>query len=240
MTFLDDIDKSISAIREPWDVSTAQVNSKDVPDESKLVGTNASMINAAYLYSDIVNSSGLMAVANEEAVASVMAAFLKVSVRVIRFHEGHIRSFDGDRVMGIFTGPRKASRAVSAALQINYAVNVLLDPKVQAQFKSIRDSSWKLRQMSGISTSKALMVKVGIRNNSDLLSTGVAPNLAAKLSELRLGDGNSIAISKGTYKAIENSEKYSKGLDMWSGPRSISVGDRTYSYYSTRYRRKIS
>ena len=239
MTFRSDIDAAVSSITDGWDVSTLQTNSTDVPDEAKLIGRKASKVSATYLYTDIINSSGLVKVAPAETVASIMAAFLKVSVRAIRFHDGHIRSFDGDRVMGIFTGPRKASRAVSAALNINWAVGQLLDPAIRKQFKSIRSSTWTLEQMTGIATGEALMVKVGIRNNSDLLSAGLAPNLAAKLSDLRPGGKKHIAISKGTFDAIADSEKISNGKPMWAGPGLIEIGGANYSYYTSTWRRAV-
>ncbi len=237
MTLKEEVDAAVGDLAKAWSVVTQQSGSTNVPDTDTLVGTTAKKISATYLYTDIRNSSGLIKVSPAGTVASVMAAFLKVSVRIIRHYDGHIRSFDGDRVMGVFTGPDKQSRAATAALKINYAVRKVLDEKIQSQFGSIQRSDWSLRQMTGIATGDALLVKVGIRNNADILSAGIAPNLAAKLSDLRLSNGSiATAIGKATYESLGDSAKFSKGVNMWAGPFSIDMGGGSYSYYTSTYR----
>ncbi|TFD48155.1 adenylate/guanylate cyclase domain-containing protein [Cryobacterium frigoriphilum] len=224
MTLKEDVDAAVVDMAKEWSVVTQQSGSTSVPDTDTLVGTSAKKILATYLYTDIKNSSGLMKVSPAETVASVMAAFLKISVRIIRHYDGHIRSFDGDRVMGVFTGPDRQSRAATAALKINYAVRTILEANIQSQFGSIHRSNWNLQQMTGIASGDALLVKVGIRNNADILSAGIAPNLAAKLSDLRLSNSAiATAIGKGTYNSLNDSAKLSKGVNMWTGPYSIGI-----------------
>jgi hypothetical protein len=89
--------------------------------------------------------------------------------------------------------------------------------------------------MTGIATTDALLVKVGIRNNDDILSAGVGPNLAAKLSDLRTSTTYRTAIGSGTYKALGDSAKFSNGKNMWTGPYTIEMGGGSYSYYKSNF-----
>jgi class 3 adenylate cyclase len=235
VTLKEEVDNDVASIANSWVTTTQALSSTDVPDPDKLGYSDGKLINATYLYTDILNSSGLVhAAANKEEVASVMSAFLKTSVHIIRSHQGHIRSFDGDRVMGIFTGPSKETRAIVSAMKIKYAVSKLLNPKIHSTFASIKKAGWTLESMTGIATGETLVVRAGIRNNSDLLSVGVIPNLAAKLSDLR-NTPHRIAIGAGTYKELEPRAKLANGKDMWTGPSSISVGGGTFAYYTSNF-----
>lgn len=239
MTLREEVDAALDDAKRSWTVVKQQGSSTTVPDSSDLTATTAKQISATYLYSDIQNSSGLMSISPTETVASVMSAFTKITVRIIRNHDGHIRSFDGDRVMGVFTGPNKMTRAVKAALKIDYAVNQLLDPMIRSQFGSIQRSDWHIRQMTGIATTEALLVKVGIRNNDDILSAGLAPAFAAKLSDLRDGDTHRTAVGAGTYNDLSDEAKFSNGKNMWTGPYNITIGGKPYSYYKSNYHWKF-
>ncbi|MEX1078543.1 MAG: adenylate/guanylate cyclase domain-containing protein [Homoserinimonas sp.] len=238
MSLSEDITNAIAGLSDDWTVVQAQTGSTQVADTDTLVGNKASSVKATYLYTDMVDSSGLMAISPRSTVASVISAFLKCAVRIIRSDDGHIRSFDGDRVMGVFTGPSRQTRAVKAALKINFAVNTMLNPAIQQKFKSIRESDWDLRQMTGIASGDVLLVKVGIRNNNDVLSAGVAPNLAAKLSDLRQSNSHRTIIGKGTYDALEPSALYSAaGKNIWSGPFTVDLRKKQYSYYTSNFHR---
>lgn len=240
MSLTDAINQAITDAQRSWEVTKQQLSSTSVPEAADLPGVEARLIEATYLYTDIVDSSTLASISPAKTVASVMALFVKVAVRIIRKNQGHIRSFDGDRVMGIFTGPNKEHRAVDAALKINKAVRDILNPAIEKQFKSVRDSSWTLRQMTGIATGEALVVKVGIRNNDDLLSAGHAPNFAAKLSDQRLGSGIRTAISKTTYDALPAADKSSNGKSMWVGSHALAFGGKRSLFYTSTWYRGIS
>lgn len=236
-TLKEQVDEAVEEVSKSWSKTTWSTTTTAVPDPDDMGYSDAKVVQATYLYSDLIDSSGLVrAAASHEEVASVMSAFLKVAVRIIRSENGHIRSFDGDRVMGVYTGANRQTRAVRTAMKIEYAVSSLLDPEVQSVFKSLEEASWHIKAMTGIATSEALLVRAGIRNNSDLLSVGAGPNLAAKLSDLRNTlAGHRIAIGKGTYGGLDQSVIMSKGKNMWTGPYSISMGGGSYSYYTSNY-----
>jgi class 3 adenylate cyclase len=236
-TLKEQVDEAVAEVASSWKQTAWPSISSDVPDPAAMGYQDAKLVDATYLYSDIIDSSGLVrAAASRQEVASVMSAFLKVAVRILRAHDGHIRSFDGDRVMAVFAGARRQTRAVHAAMGIEYAVGELLDPKVQSTFASLRAARWHLRSMTGIASSEALLVRAGIRNNSDLLSVGAGPNLAAKLSDIRDGSQRRIAVGGGTYQDLERSAIQSGAENMWVRPLSISMGGASYSYYVTSYR----
>ncbi|MDQ1178653.1 hypothetical protein [Rhodococcus sp. SORGH_AS_0301] len=59
-----------------------------------------------------------------------------------------------------------------------------------------------------------------------MISIGVAPNLAAKLSDIRYtGDAAKYVtrIGKGTFSKLSNAKKLTGGKDMWEGPYSIGT-----------------
>lgn len=235
MTLKSDIDVAVNELTSDWSISNPSRTSTDVPDPDNMGYSDAKKVMATFLYADMVDSSGLIRLAGPEVAASITKAYLKACVRVVRSQDGHIRSFDGDRVMGVFNGPDKVSRAAIAGLKINYAVRDMLDPKVQTAFPALAKAGWKLRHAVGIATTETLMVRAGIRNNSDLVSLGLGPNMATKLSDLRDGSFRTF-IGAGTYADLNQNAKIgSDKLDMWKGPFKISFGGGTYSYYKSSY-----
>ncbi|TDT82268.1 MULTISPECIES: adenylate/guanylate cyclase domain-containing protein [Micrococcaceae] len=208
---------------------------ESVPDPAKMGYSQGVYLPSTYLYADMADSSGLVAIAPPDTVARVMKAYLSVSTRIIRANNGHIRSFDGDRVMGIFAGTDRNTRAAKSALQIKWAMNNLVQPAIASQFGSIKKNGWQLKHACGIASGKSLLVRAGFRGSDDMISVGTAPNLAAKLSDIRQ-DHFTTFIGKGAYDGLNDSAKLSKGVNMWHGPFSYAMGGKTYSYYKSSYR----
>lgn len=237
----DDVESDIKKTVKTLLSTTTRSSTTDqsVPASENLGYSEGVYLPATYLYADMADSSGLVAASPTDTVARVMKAYLVVSTRIIRFHNGHIRSFDGDRVMGIFAGTDRFNRSVKAAMHIEWAMRSYVQPAIVSQFKSIRDSGWELKHACGIASGKALLVRAGFRGNDDLVSIGVAPNLAAKLSDIRERNYSTF-IGKGTYKSLaEPCLTGSDGKNMWTGTYSLAMGDGTFSYYKTSYYRKF-
>jgi adenylate cyclase len=159
-------------------------------------------------------------------------AYLNAVSRIIRNRSGEIRSFDGDRVMGIFIGDEAPNRAARVALEIKWIVDNVVQPRIANHFTSIRNSGWVMRNGTGLDISEATIVRGGVRNNSDLVSIGDAPNIAAKLSELR--EYRSY-ITDRLWDLMNYSTCFSSNgaRPMWSDPRSIRLGDRIVSIRSS-------
>jgi class 3 adenylate cyclase len=170
-------------------------------------------LKATMLYADLADSTSL-AMWDRRVTARICKAFLAASSRIIRARDGEIRSFDGDRVMGVFLGNYKNTNAVKCALQIDWMFQKLLRPKFEAKYEKLRDGSFRLSHCTGIDTSDVLVVRAGIRNNNDLIWIGRAPNVAAKLSGLREGNYSSY-ISGTVYDSLAPEGKASNGKSMW-------------------------
>jgi hypothetical protein len=115
VTFKDDV---ISARDEILSSSFSVRAGSTVPTTEDVGYNEAVKLSATYLYADMVDSSGLVAISPKETVGKVLRLYLDLSVRIIRREGGHIRSFDGDRVMGIFIDADRCDAAVRAAMKI--------------------------------------------------------------------------------------------------------------------------
>lgn len=232
MTFKDDL---VAARDSIIDVAFKVRSGTVVPTTTDVGYDEAVKLAATYLYADMVDSSGLVAVSPPETVGKVLRSYLDLAVRIIRRNEGHIRSFDGDRVMGIFIGSKRYDAAVKSAMQIKWACSELIQPKLTSKYKSISDSGWVVRTGCGIASGEALIVRGGVRkSSSDLVSVGVAPNLAAKLSDVRHEPYNA-RIGSATYSNLSDNARLSKGVDMWEGTYDLKMGGKSYKYYRSSY-----
>jgi len=88
-------------------------------------------IEAAFLYADLAGSSKLASVCPWSTTAKIVRAYLKVSTRLIRAWGGDIRSFDGDRVMGVFVGDAKTSNAARCAREIHWCTTNIIQAKAK-------------------------------------------------------------------------------------------------------------
>jgi len=187
---------------------------KDVPDTDDSIKFihDAVLLDATFLYADLADSTSL---ARQDAflAAEVFQAFLSSTTRVLLSEKGEIRSFDGDRVMAVFIGDDKNSRATRCALKINWAFSNIVKPQLMNAYGS-KLQGYDLNYGTGIDTSTVWAVRGGVRNNSDLVWVGRAPNLAAKLSALRDGLKRTW-ITGDVYDKLQEKSKFSKGVDMW-------------------------
>ncbi|ARC58392.1 Adenylate cyclase 2 [Frondihabitans sp. 762G35] len=239
MTLKDDVEREIkSTVETALSTSKQQLSNDKVPKSSEIGYSGGVYLQSVYLYADMIDSSGLVRHHPPETVARVFKAYLQVAVRVIRAHDGYIRSFDGDRVMGVFAGPDRAIRAVKAAMKIKWSVEALVQPALRSQFKSLQDSGWKLQGAIGIANGEALLIRAGIRDNDDLVSIGRNANFAAKLSDERHGN-YTIRIGAGAHALLNDDTRLSSGVNMWEGPYSMKLGGEDKNYYRTSYRWKL-
>lgn len=209
----DEIEAAIDDIlSESWSIRDGVVVPED--EDVALHGGGVRM-ETTILYSDLARSTELASRFDRRTAARILRSFLSLSTRLIRYRGGQVRSFDGDRVMGIFVGDRKNTSALKCALNINWAVSEVLRPRVEKKYPSLAEAGWYLRHATGIDTSATLIVRAGIRNNNDLIWVGRAPNLAAKLSSVRDGNKNSLVTKDAYDKAHASAKESAESAAMW-------------------------
>lgn len=189
------------------------------------LGNEAVDLEATFLYADLHDSTRL-AINHQRIAAEVFKTYLMGTTRIIRALGGEIRSFDGDRVMGVFVEGAKNTNAAEAALKINYFFTHILSPAFDAFYKQSFPTGLQLNQTVGVDTSKVMVVRSGIRNNNDLVWVGRAPNIAAKLSALR-EPGYSTYITQYVFDVMTDNSKYQTpdGALMWEN-RTWSAGEQ--------------
>ncbi|WP_422390198.1 adenylate/guanylate cyclase domain-containing protein [Arthrobacter sp. N1] len=206
------IESSVSDIlRAPWAITDGRV----VPTTEDIVMKNGGRrVDATYLYADLAGSSKMANTLHDEAAAKIIRAYINTASRILRNFGGEIRSFDGDRVMAIFMSADKETKAVRAALAINWAVFEVLRPMIKENWSDGGNFA-NITHGIGIDTGQALIVRGGVRDHNDLISVGRAPNRAAKLSEIR--DAYQLTVTSEVYEAMDNEVAFTEdGRRLWT------------------------
>ncbi len=184
---------------------------RKVPEDVDLgSGNDAVDLEATILYTDLDESTPLVNNYKDWFAAENYKTFLQCATKIIRNEGGQVRSFDGDRVMGIFIGDSKNTSAVRCSLKINYAVKNIIQPTLKKQYPNAK---YVMRYVTGIDTSKVMVAKAGIRNSNDLVWIGRAANHAAKLSSMSAAYPT--WITDKVYDAMDSKVKYSNNKNMW-------------------------
>lgn len=198
--------------------------------------------DAVYLYADMADSTGMASHFTAQEAARIIRAYLHAVSRVLRDRGGEIRSFDGDRVMAIFIGADAADKAVDAALRITSVVDKIVHTQLLVHCEPYKDhwieTGWRVRHRTGIDIGTALIVRAGVRGNSDLVSVGDSPNIAAKLSDYK--GGGATIISARVWEKLDYDNCYSNDQDMWKYRGKITIGSRTESVYTSSWMRNYS
>lgn len=208
MTFKGDLTTKVRGIyKEKWETRDGQV----VPKDSDLkLSNNGVYLDATILYADLDESTNLAKNYKKWFAAEQYKAFLWCATKTIRAEGGHVRSFDGDRVMGIFVGDSKNTSAVKAGLKINWVVKNIIEVEKKKQYPNTK---YKMRHVVGIDTSQILASRSGIRGSNDIVWVGNAANYAAKLSSLSANYPTWITYR--IYDNIHKSVKYADNKNMW-------------------------
>jgi class 3 adenylate cyclase len=178
-----DLKSSIATtLSATWDMRDGTVVPRT--DDVKLAN-GAVKLTATFLYADLVHSTTLAQVFDRRVAAKIVRCFLSSVTRLIKERGGEVRSFDGDRVMGVFVGKAKNTSAALCALNIAYVVEKLLRPMAEEEYPSLKAKGFVIRHCAGVHSGEALVVRGGVRGDNDLVFIGSPPNLAAKLSEVR-------------------------------------------------------
>ena len=225
---------------DTWDERT----SDEVPRTADVkLADGAVRVDACYLYADLASSTLLQKQYRDTFAARVVRMYLNGATQIIRANKGQIKSFDGDRVMGVFTGGYRRNNATRAALQINWLVSKCINPLVAERLAASDSTPWSVKHGVGIDDGETFIARAGVRNSSgetthnDLISIGRAPNVAAKLSADRdLGCG-SLLITHEVYRVLKDEQKYGNGdqSPMWTGPHALAVGPYKLDIYASTW-----
>lgn len=207
---------------------------RKIPEtEEVALSGGAVEIEATFLYADLANSSKIAKELDRRIAAKIIKSFLYCTSKLIAARGGKVVSFDGDRVMGVFYGEAKNSSAAKCALQINWAVG-----KIRASFEegytSVKNTSFRIKHSVGVDTGTVLAVRGGVRGANDLIWIGRAPNLAAKMSDIRK-DPHSTFITSSVFNSLNNESKYG-GNDnelMWERCTWTFLEENFYLYRSS-------
>jgi class 3 adenylate cyclase len=203
------------AVKDVFKYAWQRRDGEVVPESENIqLGNHGVNLNAVILYADLASSTVLVDNETPEFAAECYKTFLHCATKIIRSEGGHIRSFDGDRVMGIFIGDAKNSTAARCALKINWAVLNIIQPALNAQYPS---KTYKMIHKVGIDQSPIMAARTGIRGANDIVWVGSAANHAAKLCAVN-DDGYATFITQRVYDALSPEAKKSNngnGVDMW-------------------------
>jgi adenylate cyclase len=227
MGLLEDLTNKIAAyFTEKFEVTETTI----VPstDYSKLTfGNNGLTADLTFLFIDIRKSSQLHDTYGYINAAKIYQSFHDINVRIINSRDGQVRAFDGDRIMGVFSGAYKNNNAVEAALNIRWAVSNILNK----QFKP----EYAINIGIGIDTGKTLITKVGKGrdiSNNDLVWVGKACNYASHMCN---ESENMIYISPTVYNTLIGTNKTSEGKDIWTSINMTLKNGKTVPCYRTGY-----
>lgn len=213
MALRDDLTSEVNGITgQAWSLRDGNV----VPTTDSITLSGGGVkLEVVMLYADLAESTNLAMNFDRRVAAKVVKAFLSGCCRIIRAHNGHIRSFDGDRVMGVFVEGAKNTNAAICGLKINWLVTELLRPTFRSTYPSLAAGGFDISHGVGIDRSEVLVVRSGIRAHNDLVWIGRAPNVAAKLANVR--DRDPTIITQDVFNSLLDEAKFSIGAKelMW-------------------------
>lgn len=198
-----DLEKEVKDIlKTAWQVREGQ----KVPEAEDIkLGNDAVKLTGTVLYADLAESTQLVKGYKDWFSAKVYKSYLGCACKIIRENGGIITAFDGDRVMAVYIGVSKNTSATKTALQINYAVQEIINKKIKEEYPQ---TDFVLKQSVGIDTCELFIAKTGIRGSNDLVWVGRAANYAAKICSLRQGNYASF-ITEDIFNNMHESVKYS-------------------------------
>jgi class 3 adenylate cyclase len=214
----------VTEVTEIFNAAWSERDGTVVPtDENLKLGNDAVKLSATVLYADLADSTKLVDGYKKQFAAEIYKTFLHCAAKIIRSEDGAITAYDGDRVMAVFIGERKNSRAAITALRINWA---MLNIVIPAKSKQYPDSKFIPKHVVGVDTSDLYVARTGVRGANDLVWVGRAANYAAKLAALPESHGS--YITKEVFDALASDARTSSdGRAMWEAVKWNTFDDRT-------------
>lgn len=209
MALADDLNFEVKNVfKETWGVTAGRV----VPAPASIgLGNSAIEFDSAtVLYADLDGSTTMVDTMKWGFSAEIYKTYLLCAAKIIKSLDGVITAYDGDRIMAVFIGERKNTRAVFSALKINWAVKNIINPAIVAQYPQ---TTFSVRHVVGIDTSPIRVARTGVRGDNDLVWVGRAANYAAKLTTM--SSESPTWITADVYDALASDAKQYNGSDIW-------------------------
>lgn len=221
MSLREDLTDEVAAIfKAAW---TSRDGTVVPSDESLKLGNDTVKLNATVFYADLADSTLLVDQNPDFVAAEFYKTFLHCAAKIIRSYNGSITAYDGDRIMAVYLGELKNTRAVKTALKINHAMEYVINPAKAAQYPT---NNSVLKHVIGIDTSDLFVAKTGVRGANDLVWVGRAANYAAKLAALP--ESYQTYITKEVFDVLSTEAKtWIDGREMWEPVRWNTFDDRT-------------
>jgi class 3 adenylate cyclase len=230
MALADDLKAEVTAIfKNSWEVIAGRVIPE--PDDIRLDNTAVEFEHATVLYADLDGSTSMVDTKTWQFSAEIYKTYLHCAAKIIKSQGGVITAYDGDRVMAVFIGDRINSRAALSALQINGAVQRIINLAILSQYPN---STFALRHVIGIDTSRIRVARTGVRGDNDLVWVGRAANYAAKLTTLP--SDWPTRITGTVYDALSPDVKQYEGKDVWEARLWTSMNNMSIYRSSWWYR----
>jgi len=209
------------------------------PDTRLTHGNTGFLGEFAFRYVHMRGSSSYTDDHRLQTITKIYKAYHHCMVECIKAFNGQVRSFDGDRVLAVFSGNRKINNAIECAMKMVGCRYDILQPKIKAAFSN---DSFSLGV--GISTGKTMVSKAGVgydKNTRDLIWIGDPPNLGSKLSDAA-DSPYSIYICEETFGRLLETNRYTTKdgvkIDMWS-KANFTFKNKTIEIYKTGYYRSL-
>lgn len=205
-----------------------------VPDEDSKLGlkNEAIKLDGTVLYADLADSTLMVDHEIPGFAAEIYKTFLYCCARIIPHQGGTVTAYDGDRIMGVFIGGSKNTSAARAALNIKWAVDEIVMPKMKSIYTN---KNFQVKHVTGIDTSALFIAKTGARGANDLVWVGRSANYAAKLAAL---DPSYTYITADVYNSMSDDVKFVSGTPMWV--KMIWTEFNNSYIYRSSYRQSFS
>jgi class 3 adenylate cyclase len=201
----DDLKSEVTTIfRDAWEVTSGRV--VPVPSSVSLGNKAIEFDSATLLYADLDGSTSMVDNRKWQFSAEIYKTYLHCAAKIVKAQDGVITAYDGDRIMAIFIGDRKCSRAATAGLQLNNVVKHVIN-----QY----NTDFVLQHVVGIDMSSLRAARTGVRGDNDLVWVGRAAKYAAKLTSLPSAEWQ-VWITGDVYNMLAPDVKQHKGQDVWS------------------------
>ena len=201
----------VRELNKQIDRITNEIYSNHSVSSEKMKQLNGmSNIEYATLFADFGGSTNLVDRYDYKFASWLLKSYLICTSSIICKSGGQISAFEGDGLMGLFSGYLKECYAVQCAFKIQWAVANVIQPKINDLFP---EKKYQMSQVVGIDSSKLSAINTEVWEHYDLLWIGRSANYSANLT--RFNDPNySTYITSDVYMKLSDELRCKNGV-LW-------------------------